>query len=321
MSTSHNVPTVSVVIITRNRRATLAKCLHHLRSQTLSDFEIVVVDNSTNFVTKEFIQGFRDMAYKQVSAKLGAQPLLRNEGVKMATGNIVAFLDDDGYDDPSWLSQIVSCYDNLSIGAAGGRIIQGSPHHNATRVGKLRLLGGIEGNWNYEGDQLFEVDHLQGTNMSFRKSVLEQIRGWDQVYCGGYATYEEPDVCLRVKRAGYKIMFNPKAIVVHGEQQREGGYGRSVNTSPRLAYYSGRNGTYLYLKNLGFRPGVIAASLIANPLVEIARCLFGSARNPQFTKLNGKGLLAVLLHCVGVVRGFFLSLVFMFGSPQHHGTR
>jgi hypothetical protein len=279
-----------------------------LTNQTLRDVEIIVVDNSTNGETVEFITRQPNVKFKSVTAPLGSQPLLRNEGARMANGTIVAFIDDDGVPEPEWLSQILRCYDDSKVGAVGGRIIQGTIQQNSKHVGRMRLFGGPEGNWDSNGDAPLEVDHLQGTNMSFRMEIIRQLGGWDRTYCGGYATFEELDMCIRVKQAGYRILFNPKAVVLHEEAEREGEVGRSVSTSPLLAYYTGRNATYLYLKNFGFTPRVLTASLVVNPMIESIRCLFGSVRNPHLNVLRLNSLVAPILHCAGVARGFFLGL-------------
>jgi GT2 family glycosyltransferase len=274
----------------------------------MSGFECIVVDNSTNDETQRLFKRRDGMVYTRVNAPLGSQPLLRNAALELAKGEIVCFLDDDGYPEPNWLEELMKCYADPMVGGAGGRILQGQSTTVREKVGRFRLVGGVEGNWNYGGPEMFEVDHLQGTNMSFRRSVLQEIGGWDERYCGGYATYEEPDVCLRVKKLGYKILFNPKAAVTHGEAQREGSFGRSVTASPRLAYYTGRNGTYMYLKNLGWSPRVMTAALVANPAIEIVRCLFGSARKPDLRRLRLVGFNAVVLHLLGVISGVSLSL-------------
>jgi GT2 family glycosyltransferase len=307
---------ISVVVITRNRSAELEKCCRHVRNQTTQPHEIIVVDNSTDERTQRLIPTLFDVKYLRVAGPLGYQPVLRNEGIKASSGEIVAFLDDDGYAEPRWIEELAKCYDEPDVGGAGGRIMQGDVVTSKDIVGRFRLFGGVEGNWNYTGNDIFPVAHLQGTNMSFRRSVLLQIGGWDEAFCGGYATFEEPDVCLRVTKAGYRILFNPNAVVVHGEARRENQFGRSVNESPRLAYYTGRNGTYLYLKNLGFSPRVIVAALAVNPAIEIARCLFGSARKPMISKLSWRGALGALLHIAGVLRGVFLSVARFAGRNE-----
>jgi GT2 family glycosyltransferase len=306
MSSIRPAVRTSVVVITRNRPEQLWRCYNCLRQQTYSEFQTIIVDNSTDERISELSHKLPGVDYFHVEAPLGAQPLLRNSGIRIANGEIIAFLDDDGYAEATWLDEIVQCFADPSVGAVGGRIVQGDVIVDCSHVGRFRLFGGVEGNWNFDGSHVFEVDHLQGTNMSFRASILKSIGGWDEAYCGGYATYEEADVCLRVKRRGFSILFNPRAVVVHVEALREGTFGRTVNVSPRLAYYTGRNGTYLFLKNLGSTPDILLAALLINPLIETMRCLFGSARNPKIAKASLKGIWAAILHWIGVVRGIFL---------------
>jgi GT2 family glycosyltransferase len=308
MNHKNDVLSASVVVITRNRLWSLKKCIECLWRQTTTPSEIIVVDNSTTNETEKYIGTAVAVVYLHIAGRLGCQPILRNAGIRAAKGHIIAFLDDDGYAEPDWLTEILLCYDDSGVGGVGGRIVEGESHRSVASVGRLKLVGGVESNWNVEANEPFEVDHLQGTNMSFRRSVLEEIGGWDENLASGYATFEELDVCMRVKKRGKKIIFSPLAVVSHGVQQREGGSGRTMNTSRSLAYHVGRNGTYLWLKNFGMKPRVLAAALLINPIIGVLRCIFGSARHPLLSAVSLYGLGGALYHLAGVARGFFMIL-------------
>jgi GT2 family glycosyltransferase len=90
-----------------------------------------------------------------------------------------------------------------------------------------------------------EVDHGQGCNFSFRKSVLKSIGGFDTRF-GGSAFLEDTDICLRVKQAGFKIIFEPEAKLIHLKSD----LGGCRITKPQQWYYwYGHNYTLLFLKH------------------------------------------------------------------------
>lgn len=84
-----------------------------------------------------------------------------------------------------------------------------------------------------------EVDYLI-VNMTFRKSILEKMGGFDENYNVGHGDYAEPDLCLKIKSKGYKIMYNPKAILWHEFSSRG---------VPRGLYERTRNFIYFYWNN------------------------------------------------------------------------
>jgi GT2 family glycosyltransferase len=207
---------VAVIIITRNRLESLKQCLACLAGQTRPADELIVVDSSTDFVTRDFVrESFPSALYIHAATPLGSLPTKRNIALSHVHSEVVAVTDDDGFPQPAWLAALLECH-GPGVGAVGGRILQGAADDGGgvrrPVVGALSAIRGSWGNFNVVWHEPFEVEHLQGTNMSFRRDLLTRIGGWDATLECGYAAYEDTDVCLRIRRLGTRVIYNPNAV-------------------------------------------------------------------------------------------------------------
>ena len=122
----------------------------------------------------------------------------------------------------------------------------------------------------------FIENHVQGCNMSFRKEALIKAGGFDERF-GGSAHLEETDLCLRIRRGGYKIVFDPKAELIHLKDTKGGC--RAENYK-QWFYWYGHNNMLFFLKNFSrsLLPVFIVSSFIrlllsackrGNPLIVV----------------------------------------------------
>ena len=117
-----NSLSITVVIITLNRAEWLKDALVSLTKQSRPPDEVVVVDNGSTDDTEEIVLSFRDrLPLKYVLETVRGIPFARNTGVRNATGDIVAFIDDDSVADENWLKYIeIPFIKDPYIGAVGG---------------------------------------------------------------------------------------------------------------------------------------------------------------------------------------------------------
>lgn len=270
-------PLVSVVIATYDRPAVIPLCLEALKYQVNVPHELIVVDTSPNDLTERLIHTrYPYVRYWHLAPRNANAAEQRNIGIRAALGNIVAFLDDDGIPQTNWLSALVACYQDAKIGGVGGRVIERLGFDRAAdreptteyRIGHVdREHYWIQSNFWAVCPQPITVDWLRGCNMSFRREVLLEIGGFDSGYTGEPA-WEETDVCLRVRRAGYRILYNSDATVFHLSAPRPR-YERSGHDF-KTRIYRERNRTYYMLKEFGLAH-IILRFLLKEPYWALLR--------------------------------------------------
>jgi GT2 family glycosyltransferase len=313
--------TFSVVIITRDRPATLRRCLDCLLEQSFMPSEIILVDNSTQPETELLIKmHYRSVIRIGVSAPLGSQPLLRNIALARVTGEIVCFLDDDGFADRFWLQSTAELFGALHPAGMAGRVIQGRetsidgvPQRTPFRFSPVF---GALGNFNAVTSLPIEAEHAQGTNMAFSAEILRRIGGWDENLSGGYASFEEMDVCLRILRAGGRILYNPDAIVVHGVDPRAGGMPRELGSSVKYAYSYARNLAYVSLASAA-SPLTMIQAVLAAPAVNSARCLSVYHNGHRGPAVSWTRLAAAAASWAGMLRGAAMRGASASGAPRN----
>ena len=239
----------SVIIVTLNRPDCIRRCLDCLFDQSPRPEQIIVVDASPDDRTRQVVDEFPNVVYLRNDSGYGRMTASRNIGLKVATGEIIAFLDDDAFARPGWLENLLATYSDDTIGAVGGRALNNQPGEEVVgvnEIGQLKPNGLLTGYFAADPGRIMEVDHIIGCNMSYRRDVLAALGGLREDYTGTEVR-EETDICLRVKALGYRILFNPAACVNHlGAPQAKG-----QRFDTRYAYYAQRNHFVLLIRNFG----------------------------------------------------------------------
>jgi len=116
--------TASVVIPTRNRRATLAALLDRVDPQaTAAGAEVVVVDNGSTDGTPELLRPLEAQGQLRVVREpTPGATRARNAGARAARGDVLAFVDDDALPADGWLAALLAPFANPRVAAAGGRV-------------------------------------------------------------------------------------------------------------------------------------------------------------------------------------------------------
>jgi GT2 family glycosyltransferase len=244
------VDTASVVVVTYERVDYLVRCLDHLRAQTRPALEVLVVDSSPGGATARMVRSdYPEVHYLACPAGYGAMATARNQGYLAASGDVIAFVDDDAFAEPDWLERLLPHYDDPGVGAVGGRQIRhqtGELTQGVDAIGHLDEDGFISGNFGADPGRVIEVDHLLGANMSFRRSVLDEIGGIRDGYAGT-CVREETDLCLRVAHTGYRLLFVPDAVVEHVAAP----YAKGRRFDIRYHYWDQKNHLIVLMRNFG----------------------------------------------------------------------
>lgn len=308
----HGQASASVVIATYNRPEHVRICLEHLARQTLRPRETVVVDASPDARTADVVAGFRDAVYLRNDLGRGHTATSRALGMARVSADVVAFIDDDAYAEPDWLEQLVRRYAD-GVGAVGGRARNGLPGEESEgldEIGKLLPDGRLTGNFAADPGHDVDVDHLLGANMSVRRDVVEVLGGIHDHY-PGTCLREETDIALRMRQAGYRLVFTPDAVVRHVG----GTYAKGHRFDTRYKYYGARNHMVLLAHNLGFGDPrslgnlrVVGASVLRD-LGAAARAPFDPERKGLVAKARGvaSGVVAAGAHAAGTMVGLAAS--------------
>ena len=215
-------PRISVIVCTRNGSATLRPCLTALGTQTRPAHEVLVIDDGSIDDTPDITRSFPFVRLvRQEHAGLGAA---RNRGAHEASGEILAYTDDDCIPDDDWLLRLGAAYDNPMWVAAGGPNIPPPPRTTTEAVVATAPGAPIHVLLNDE-----EAEHLPGCNFSVRKDALLRIGGFHHDFT---TAGDDVDICWRLRAAKGKLRFVPAAMVWHhrrisvrGYLRQQSGYG------------------------------------------------------------------------------------------------
>ncbi|MDB6140501.1 MAG: putative glycosyltransferase, partial [Verrucomicrobiaceae bacterium] len=217
-------PRISVVVCTRNGSATLGECLEALGRQSYQDHEVIVIDDGSTDAVPAIAQRFPRVRYqRQDHAGLS---VARNLGVRLATGEIIAYTDDDCMADEDWLRHLALGFDDPQWVAAGGPNIP--PRARNTTEALVSAAPGGPSHVLLDDE---EAEHLPGCNLAIRKAALEAIGGFQAAFM---TAGDDVDVCWRLREAGGRLRFLPGAMVWHHRRftvrsylGQQGGYGRA----------------------------------------------------------------------------------------------
>jgi glycosyltransferase involved in cell wall biosynthesis len=186
-----------------------------------------VVVRDTDAETWEFLAQFKapNLPLHTVKVTQPGVVAALNAGLAAVEGDIVSITDDDAAPHPDWLERIAAYFTSDSrLGGLGGRdwIHHGSKLEDESRpvVGQLQWFGRVIGNHHLGVGEPREVDILKGVNMSFRKKAIGQLRFDERMRGTGAQVHFEMAFTLTLKRAGWKIIYDPNVAVDHYPAQR-----------------------------------------------------------------------------------------------------
>ncbi len=204
----------SIIIATYRREQDLVRAIQSVLKQDYKNFELIIVDQSEKheIATTKFIKSIQDKKFRYYHVSPPSIPAAENFGISKAKGDIVIFIDDDVELDPGFIAEHVKAYvDPLVAGVAGRVKVPGKPEsktlYHITSTG--RNVGGFD--YNYDS---LALSGAIGCNMSFRKSVIKKLGGFDTGYIKNAHRFET-DMAYRVMAEGYKITYKTSASLKH----------------------------------------------------------------------------------------------------------
>jgi GT2 family glycosyltransferase len=203
-SADHPWPKISVVVCSCNGSRTIGETLAALENLDYPDYEIIVIDDGSTDQTST-IAGRYDV--RLIRTKNHGLSAARNRGMKAATGEIIAYIDDDAYPDPHWLTYLAAAFMRTEhVGIGGPNIAPPGDGMIADCVanspgGPVHVLLSDE-----------VAEHIPGCNMAYRRERLMAIEGFDTRF---RVAGDDVDMCWRLQERGWTLGFAPAAVVWH----------------------------------------------------------------------------------------------------------
>jgi len=206
-------PKVSVVICAYNAERTIDACLASLRELRYPNYEVIVVNDGSTDSTREIARRYPEFVLVD-QPNMGLS-YARNVGAETASGEIVAYTDSDCVVDPDWLTYLLYKFRDGFVAVGGPNL----PPPEDSRIPACVAASPGGPTHVLLSDDVAE--HIPGCNMAFRKSVMQEIHGFDPTY---RAAGDDVDFCWRLQNAGYAIGFSPAAMVWHFRRNTIGAY-------------------------------------------------------------------------------------------------
>ena len=214
---------VSAIICTHNRAEYLGAAIDSLLQQDKSDFEVLVVDNASSDRTIDVVEArLSNPRLKYIYEPSIGLSIARNTGARCATGEILAYLDDDAVASPTWLSVLTRAFqNNEKLAVAGGKVTLLLPPGITLPYWMSENLAGNLGKYDL-GNQVVEITTAnmtpRGLNYSIRQTFLAQIGGFN-VNLGrvgkNLLSNEELVVTELALQQGWQVAYLPDAEVAH----------------------------------------------------------------------------------------------------------
>ena len=229
-------PKVSIIIPVYNQFGYTHGCLRSILQFTNNiDYEIIIADDVSSDTTQNIHEYIKNIKVVRNKKNLGFL-LNCNNAAKEAKGEYIFFLNNDTNVQKDWLSTLLETIENDStIGMVGSKLVYPD--------GRQQEAGGIiwddASGWNYgrldnpekpEYNYVKEVDYISGAAIMIRTELWKEIGGFDERYVPAY--YEDTDLAFEVRKHGYKVILQPKSVVVHFE-----GISNGTDTSSGLKQY------------------------------------------------------------------------------------
>lgn len=241
-------PAASIVVVNWNGLRFLDRCLGALQAQELDGgFEVVLVDNGSTDGSVEHVRAAHPAvrvveAGRNLGFSAGA-----DLGIAAARGRHLVLLDNDTEVRPGWLSALVAAAEgDQRVGAVDCKVLFKEPPGTINSAGLMMVADGRTIGRGFgepdrgQYDQPAEVFGACTTASLFRRRMLEEVGPLDPAF---FAYLDDTDLSWRMRLAGWRVVYEPKAVVEHVSN------GTGGRASDLLLFRVNRNRLFLLVKN------------------------------------------------------------------------
>ncbi len=228
-------PLVSIILLNKNHQKDLEKCVCSIFDKsTYTNYEINIIDNgSTENEIKIYYDRIKNNKRVRIINWENAfnYSEINNHAVKQANGEYIIFLNNDtSVITPEWIEEMLMYAQRSNVGAVGAKLYfdDNTIQHAGVvlGLGADRVAGHShyrmpKENLGYMGRLYYaqNVSAVTGACMMMRKSVFEEVNGFDESF---RVAFNDVDLCMRIRKAGYLIVFTPYAELYHYESKSRG---------------------------------------------------------------------------------------------------
>jgi glycosyltransferase involved in cell wall biosynthesis len=208
-----NEPPVSIIVAVKNAQKTIEKCIDSILNVDYAAFEIIVVDDGSTDFTGQILKKYSGkIMYLANPACLGPAKS-RNMAAELSRGSFLAFTDADCIVNRSWLKELLAGFNETGVVSAGGR--QDIPE-NETFFGRkvahfMKKTGFLSDYARPHAYGVMAVNHNASCNVMYKKDIFLNVGG----FLEGLWPGEDVELDYRLKKKGYRLNCNPKAVVKH----------------------------------------------------------------------------------------------------------
>lgn len=214
---------ISVLVCTYNGAATLRETCAAISQLEYPNLEVIIVDDGSTDASAAIA---REYGFTVISTENRGLSNARNAALAAASGEIVAYIDDDAMPDPDWLIYLADTFARTDFVAVGG------PNLPVPGDGAVADAVAVSpGNPIHVLLEDREAEHIPGCNCAFRTDALRKIGGFDPRF---RTAGDDVDVCWRLQDRGWRIGYTPAAVVWHHRRatirdylRQQRGYGRA----------------------------------------------------------------------------------------------
>jgi glycosyltransferase involved in cell wall biosynthesis len=239
---------VSVVIVTRNRAATVAKCLDSLALQTVKPAELIVVDNASTDTTAQVVQAFAKTSQwevrRVVESRLG-YPTVYNRGLAVAKHDWAIFIDDDCVAVPTWLESFWTAIQHLSAKQQKSlaALVGNSETRSPATIWSLAVLA-ADKFWKHSvilpNQQVWDLETLDNKNIAYFKPFLTKHHcSFNEAALQepGKGAAEDADLGMQLQSNGGHAFFVPTATIFHQDPNTFVWYYRRLLSGATANFY------------------------------------------------------------------------------------
>lgn len=214
-------PVVSIVIPTFNQAHCTCLALEALlAARSEATFEVVIVDNASTDETRALLERLDNVTVRLNPTNLGFGDA-STAGARLGRGEFICFLNNDTVPAPGWLDALVhTARTHPRCGAVGAKLVHADGR--LQEAGSIIWRDGSALGYGRGGDPhdpafnyVKEVDFCSAACLLISKKLLLQIGAFDEIYAPAY--YEDADLCMAIRKAGWSVIYQPRATVFHLE--------------------------------------------------------------------------------------------------------